>query len=111
MSFQNIVLIIAGILLILTLVIFGISLYNKNKHSAFPPVRSQCPDYWEFTKDSTGADICINTKNLGNPKCNKQMNFQEGKWVGKEGTCNKKDWAKNCDLVWDGITNSSEKCS
>lgn len=110
MSFQKIILIIAGILLVLTLIGFGISLRNKKYKTKFPPVISQCPDYWEFQKDNTGANICVNVKDLGKSNCNKRMNFQEGKWVGKDGICNRKDWARNCNIVWDGVTNSTEKC-
>jgi|TARA_Y100000389_G_scaffold199883_1_gene239184 hypothetical protein len=110
MGFQKIVLIIASILLLLTLIAFGISLYNRKYKMKFPPVISQCPDYWEFQKDSTGANICVNVKNLGKPSCNKKMNFQEGKWVGADGVCNRRSWARNCDIVWDGVTNTSQKC-
>ena len=110
MSFQKIVLIIAGVFLILTLILFGLALRNKKQRSTYPPVTSQCPDYWEFEKDSTGANICVNVKNLGDTNCNKRMNFQEGKWTGKDGLCNKKSWAKDCKLVWDGVSNSTAKC-
>ena len=105
MSFQKVVIIIAIILLILALIFFGISIRNNKYTMKFPPVQSQCPDYWEAQENSTGDQVCFNKKNLGNSNCAKTMNFNHNPWIGTDGACNKKKWAENCNIVWDGITN------
>ena len=110
MSFQSIMLIIAGIFLVLTLIMFGIALYNKKFSDAYPPVKPECPDYWSFEKDGSEQTYCINNKNLGNSNCSKKINFNIGEYVGHQGECNKQKWAKRCNVEWDGITNNSNLC-
>ena len=110
MSFQKIILIIAIILLIITLIIIGVVLYNKKHDDKYPPVQSECPDYWEVTKTSDGKHVCDNTKKMGNTNCPHEMNFNESPFVGSKGQCNKQKWARTCELTWDGITNASGIC-
>ena len=59
--FQNIVITIAIIFLIITLAFIGISLYKQKIKAKYPPVIPNCPDYWEM-KDN----FCVNSMNLGN---------------------------------------------
>ena len=112
MNFQKIILIIASILLILALIIFGISIYNQKYNTKFPPVVAQCPDYWESKQgNSKNSTVCENVKNLGNPNCEKTINFSTPIYSGSQGLCKKKQWANMCNLTWDGITNSSVQCN
>lgn len=109
MNFQKIVLIIAIILLILALIVFGSMLYTDKK--VYPPVQAQCPDYWIDMSGGIGTGgYCINTKNLGKGSCSSKMNFNTGLWTGDDGICNKQKWANSCDLTWDGITNNPNAC-
>ena len=39
------------------------------------------------------------------------MNFSGGAWNGNDSICNKAKWARQCNLSWDGITNSNFGCS
>jgi hypothetical protein len=110
MSFQNIILIIAIVLLILVLIMFGIAIRNNTQNENYPPVQSECPDYWTVKKGKNGMSICVNEKHLGDANCQKEMSFDKGSFVGPQGLCNKQKWAKSCKITWDGITNSTGLC-
>ena len=109
MNFQQIVLYIAIVLLIVALIVFGSMLYTDAK--VYPPTQGQCPDYWIDMSGGIGTGgYCINTKNLGKGECSNRMNFNTGVWTGDDGLCNKQKWAKGCDLTWDGVTNNPNAC-
>lgn len=119
-GFQKIVLTVALIVFILLIMFIGSVLYQNKYTSAFPPVVASCPDYW-LDKESNATNpiddsqdktygSCFNIKNLGNPSCSKEMNFNGDEWSGSDGNCRKYKWAKGCDLTWDGITNNDSIC-
>ena len=66
--FQKIVLTIAAVILIITLAIIGLLLFNQHSTAQWPPEVSSCPDY--FT--ATSENICQNTGNIkvSNANCN-----------------------------------------
>ncbi len=103
MNFQQIVILIASILLILTLVFIGYSLHNNRFNKKFPPIIGECPDFWVAEKEK-----CKNPKNLGN--CRGVMNFNDNRFKGHDGNCNKSKWANNCNVSWSGITNDPNVC-
>jgi len=108
MAFQKIVVIIAILSLIGALIFIGYAMYNKQHNVQFPPVSSQCPDYWK-AKDNK----CYNVKDLGscaNGK-GKSENFNTDFFKGHRGICRKANWAKRCGVSWDGITNTNLKCN
>ena len=109
-TFQNIVMIVAIIMLIICLILIGVALYNQKYSTAFPPVVADCPDYWLDLGDVGGAD-CTNVKNLGGDNCSNTMDFTKSIWTGDDGICNKSKWAKACDLTWDGVTNNTQACT
>tara|TARA_A100001015_G_scaffold33066_1_gene36661 strand:+ start:32 stop:364 length:333 start_codon:yes stop_codon:yes gene_type:complete len=108
-QFQNIVMGIAIISLISLFIIFGVMLYYAKSKEIYPPVIPNCPDYWLNQKRGK-QELCYNHLNLGKDSCNKTINFNTEKWKGVDHICKKKQWALNCDLTWDGITNSSKQC-
>ena len=106
-TFQKIVLFSAIIILILALVIMGVLLTSSNE-SEWPPVVSECPDWWASTKQGS-ENICVNVKDLGTcPPVSGQphqvMNFNTSTFTGSNGTCAKYTWANKCNVTWDGIT-------
>ncbi len=103
MNFQQIVILIATILLIVALVFIGYTLYNHQFNKQFPPVTADCPDFWVAEKDG-----CSNPKNLGN--CKGPMNFNQDRFKGNDGNCNKSKWANSCNVSWSGITNNPDVC-
>ena len=131
-DFQNRIVNILGILLIICLVIFFVMIFYINREQKFPPVIGQCPDYWlsskyfdnkdnldmiedvliknELENDKEDKSKCVNVKNIGNPNCSKIMDFNEVPYNTTNGLCAKYKWAKDCDLTWDGITNNKSIC-
>lgn len=116
-NFQKIVLMIASVMFIILMIFIGTALYQNKYTDAFPPVVSECPDYWidkQTTLENPDAiktsQSCYNSKNLGNTSCSKTMDFSGEYWQGSSGKCRKYKWAKGCDLTWDGITNSPDVC-
>lgn len=107
-TFQNIVIAVATMLLVIALIFIGISLYHKKKRTVFPPVLAECPDYW-LDMSEGNANKCVNTKNLGT--CDTDtMDFSSSFWAGSIGLCNKYKWARQCNLTWDGVTNAINPC-
>ena len=104
-NFQmNVIYVVAALSLVL-LIVIGYLIYKKNKSAAKDMIKSiNCPDYWEDVSDGNGSN-CVNVKNLGTCGSN-SMDFTTKQWVGDKGLCNKNEWAKKCDLTWDGITNN-----
>jgi hypothetical protein len=115
--FYTIVLSIAVCLLIIILTFIGIKMaYNRrsgNGKNQFPPIYSECPDYW--TADSQGNCI-VNSLNTPNSVITtstpgyisqNQINFQDKGWstMGKTRQCALKDWVNKYNVTWDGITN------
>lgn len=57
-----------------------------------------------------GQNMCLNTNNIGNPIV-EFMDFNDEKFTGEKGICEKQSWAKSHQLTWDGITNRHlEQC-
>lgn len=108
MSFQRLVMLIAGIVLLVALIFMGYAIYAQRWTRKFPPVVGQCPDYWELQRDSSGKGVCVNAMDLGS--CKSNMNFNLPPYNGIDGMCRKAQWARGCNLTWDGITNNPKVC-
>ena len=106
-SFQKMVVFSAVIILMIALVLIGIVL-RYSSATNWPPIVPGCPDFW--TIDGSGNNTnCINVKDLGtcpakDGKNHLVMNFNDPAFVGDNGTRVKYDWAKRCNISWDGIT-------
>jgi hypothetical protein len=106
-NFQYGTIIIASFFLVVTLSIIAISFSKTKQDRKYPPVISECPDYWIDISGNT----CVNRHlELGNSNCEKKMDFSGSIWLGETGKCEKKKWAKHCNLTWDGITNNDDIC-
>jgi hypothetical protein len=103
--FQQTVTTVAIVILIIALCFIGISLYRAKYNTKYPPVIANCPDYWDVK-----GNLCINTMNLGNSNCNVPMDFTKPQWSGNNSKCKKYEWAKTCNLTWDGISNNADLC-
>ena len=103
-DFQKFVLYFAIFLLIITLVIVGVALSKASNNVAWPPMTPACPDYW--TMDVSGN--CVNVKDLGSCQTvgsnHQTMDFSNSFFTGSQGVCNKYNWAKKCNVTWDGVT-------
>lgn len=100
MSFQTITIYVALTILILMLVMVGVMMYYAKSNTVWPPMISECPDYFEVVSPG----VCNNVKGLG--QCKGILNFTSPEFQGTAGLKQKKNWAANCGVVWDGITNN-----
>jgi len=85
--------------------------------SAYPPIISDCPDYWNVEYDSvTGKKKCTNNSiNSGYNTTNKCRvypitQFNATGTSVDDMVCAKYKWSKDCNIHWDGITNNSQAC-
>ena len=136
-SFRSIVLIIAVIFLIFCLAIVGIGLMfggdsngagsggsgsggsggggggssSSGSGKQFPPVKSDCPDYWAAHKK--GAAVQCHPPvgyGRGTGGCG-SLDTSHPSLNGPTGQCNKYKWAQKCGVEWNGVTNTSSPCS
>ena len=115
-TFQKIILTIAIVLLIGMLIMINMSLSNATASIMWPPIQTDCPDYWEDL--SGNGSQCFNVKDIGTcsiydpkydattgkPDSSSTMNFSGATYTGPNGLCEKQKWAKTCGVAWDGIT-------
>ena len=101
MEFQKNVLKIASIIFIIVMIILALVIKSSYKNAIFPPEISLCPDFWDVSQD---GKRCIATK---------QNNglFREGETsddfsdMSNSARIDKCNWAKDNQVMWDGITN------
>lgn len=111
MSFFKNSAITMGVILAIVLIIFGVMIYNSKYGVKFPPVNTECPDYWETIPNTNGTgSMCFNDKNIGNSACENKIDFSGPMWTGVSGLCQKQKWASRCEQVWDGVTNVDSAC-
>ena len=101
MTFQKTTIIIASVILILMLILVAFMMHRAKENAAWPPMISECPDYFEVVSPG----VCNNVKGLGS--CKGTINFSSSKYQGNAGLGEKKQWAKQCGVTWDGITNNT----
>lgn len=108
-KFEKSVIFVATVLLIVLLAAVGIMAYSAKYGDEYPPVQSECPDYW--TVNSEGK--CVNEKNLGTctDSTQHEMDFTTSEWTGNDGLTNKCKWARDCNITWDGVTNNTSACN
>ena len=114
-KFNKMVLMVATILLILGLIIIGIIIVRTLEGEDFPPVVTDCPDYWNVTYNSANEIICKNNNINSGHSSNRCRNYPTATFT-VNGTseadkmCEKQKWAKECNINWDGITNNPKAC-
>jgi hypothetical protein len=96
-SFQKITLTVATVILILTLIVLGVLIYNSRNSELFPPELSNCPDYFEM-RQHQGLDACYNVHGLGSGSKDQCEWF-----MPSDNIKAKKDFIKKCGLTWDGL--------
>jgi hypothetical protein len=102
------IIIVAIIVLIIYLIFIGIAMYLSQYNHQFPPVIPECPDYWNIND----KNMCINGKKIGSCLDEKdlEIDLNDLNWKGKSGLCRKYQFAKRCNLQWDGISDNIKLC-
>ena len=115
MGFKSIILIIAIFILVGGLIYTFYTLEDQVSKKEWPLTISKCPDYWTY---NPGEDpiICKNEKKLGTndqEKCPPEVCMEKFYYDSRllaEDDCAKAQWARSCNLTWDGITNKQDIC-
>jgi len=99
--------------LIIVLAIMGVILANQNKTIVYPPEINNCPDYYTVSA-SNNCVLNSTIYSTVDPTCSNK-NFSENIYNANgtgplSGLCEKKKWANNCGVTWDGITNNPDIC-
>ena len=105
-GFNKIVVTVAVILLIISLIVVAASAFTKRHKKKFPPVSAECPDYWADMSKGDASD-CRDINGVGGAHCPKTMNFARPEFRGAGGLCAKVNWARRCNVTWDGVTHSA----
>lgn len=108
-DFNKVVVTISCILFVVLIVLIYYKLLKFKTittNQPWPPVVSNCPDYWE-DNGHNGSD-CVNVKNLGtcpvpDGQTELHMDFTGKDYTGSMGSCNKYNWANNCNIFWEGV--------
>jgi hypothetical protein len=110
LNLQKIVLIMAVVAFMFAVIVIYYRSLPTGKNIKWPPVTTQCPDYWDLSSD---GNRCVNTSGMNKGKldyatCNASQNnypcCEEGTcYILQTSTDNKKRWAKKNGFVWDGI--------
>ena len=124
MNFYKTTLTIMIVVLIICLAVIGTTIAYSNDNVKFPPITSKCPDYYKLTDTNScvsqiseigtspinfkGNSVSCNDVNFNNA-----ANFpnKDNSGMGPESAlCEKKKWAKNCGVNWDGVTTNENIC-
>lgn len=85
--------------LILTLALMAYILSNQTKSQVFPATLSSCPDFYSLSKDGK----CMMEPSVYASNAAKCKILNSNQMSDRE----KKIWAVDCGVSWDGITNNS----
>ena len=113
MNFYKTVCIVALVILVVSLAFIGSALASSSKNIEFPPNISKCPDNYEIVYDEYGEfSSCQAINDIAG--CD-QEDFTDDIYNmpgtgSTSGACEKKKWAKNCQVDWDGLTNNNIIC-
>ena len=115
-QFNKIVLTIATVVLSISLLSLGIFLNKTMFEDSYPPVSSDCPDYWDVSFNSNNETICENISTINRGSQSSDCRSKAVNMFSANGSnindvlCEKYTWAKDCGIAWDGITNNNKSC-
>lgn len=115
-TFNKSVLFISTILLIIGLIIVANFIIKNKSTEVYPPVVSDCPDYWDVDYDSQGKKHCKNNTYINDGRSTAICRSYPHALFSANGSspddilCEKSKWAKDCNIHWDGITNNPSAC-
>ena len=113
-KFNKTILFSAIILLIIILIIVGILLRYAMFNANYPPVISDCPDYWDVSLNSDNQINCINVSRRNTGTSYNSIypidQFYENGSNLNDVICTKYRWSKENNICWDGITNNNKAC-
>ena len=125
MNFYKTTFTIMIVVLIICLAIIGTTIAYSNDGVKFPPITSECPDYYKKMASGNCVSQVSNIEKKANIiltticslSCT-DIDFNGSAFPNKDNTgigpdsalCEKKQWAKGCKVNWDGITTNDNIC-
>ena len=99
---------------IILLVIVAVTMYYTKNKQLYPPILSNCPDFYNLNSDNK----CVNSgvwnlteQGVGCDNVDFTGNEYNIQGTGEtSGLCTKKNWANGCKVTWDGITSNYSIC-
>jgi hypothetical protein len=99
---------------ILLLAIVGFIIYKYKDQEVYPPIISNCPDYYNLDANNkcvnTGVWLLTDSANCESIDFSGN-NYMAAGTDSTSGLCAKKNKATECKITWDGITNNSAICA
>ncbi len=105
-AFQKNVAKAALFVFLIIMALMALMMAKFKEHQLYPPEIPPCPDYFVATEGGK----CENVKGLGNGSCGGKSSFSAKKYQGLKGRKERCEWAKKCNVVWDGLTNVKGTC-
>ena len=106
-GFQKVVLYIALAVLILALIIIAAMISVAMKNEKWPPEVATCPPYYTVERDTAANTVkCKRDSNMpaiGASVCTEHVLFDGTRASSNQEKC---QWAKDCQIQWDGISAS-----
>lgn len=112
-GFQKITIIVAIIILIVSLALIGVLMYNTQSENVYPPIEPGCPAYWMMKSDDQGRLTCVPPAGDSIPGystdkvCREPLSLDLSSKISR---CAALEMAKKCNWSWDGVTNTSNPC-
>lgn len=116
MNFYKTTFTIMIVVLIICLAIVGTTIAYSNDNVKYPPVTSECPDYYKKV-DTICVSQVTNINGNSDSECD-DVDFSSDSFPNRDNggmgpasaLCGKKKWAKRCGVNWDGITTNDNIC-
>jgi hypothetical protein len=105
MIFQNSILILAVVLLIIGSIVLAYAIKSSIKSQKWPPYVSNCPDYWLDTTGNGSACKSSGVNMSPGALCSGTVNFS------KYDPCQKYNISNTCGIYWDGVNYGNEALS
>ena len=106
-SFQNIVMMIAIVILIISLLVIGVMIYKERYKNIFPPVLPGCPQPG-WVVDSSDSTKCIPAGGIKIPGSSTCSTIPYISGDTKADICRAYEIASDCNIPWDGISGNPQ---
>ena len=115
-EFKFAILLVAIIALIIGLTSIAVLLSKGDIKSEWPPFISKCPDEYKYNNSTSrcipkynSMEVNKNSNVLNGTSCD-EFNPSDSLFDGVQGNCNKKKWADDCGVSWDGVRGNESLC-
>jgi len=117
-EFKFAILLVGIIALIIGLTSVAVLLSKGDIKSEWPPFISKCPDEYVYDNNDNKCTLKYNsmvsatvrTDLLGQETTCRTFNPAHRDFDGVQGNCNKKKWADDCGVSWDGVRGNESLC-